>query len=94
MSPFTLDVFPPDMPREQVHILRRDSSFCSSYDLIDKREERQQAWERAEYVEKALPDWITPDIVFNNSSIEKLHVLGDGHYGTICKGRFRNGNSV
>lgn len=90
MTPFRLDSFPSDMPHEQVQILRRDSSFCSSPDLVDERQDRR----RDEHIEKVLPNWITPDIIFNNSSIEKLHVLGDGHYGTICKGRFRSGSSV
>ena len=41
-----------------------------------------------------LPEWIKPEMVFPDDSIEKQQLLGRGHYGCVYRGLFKNGNAV
>ena len=43
-----------------------------------------------------LPQWILdhPDMIFSNSSIKKISVLGSGQFGTVYKGTFTQGHAV
>ena len=41
-----------------------------------------------------LPLWIRPNMVYPEDSIEVRQLLGSGHYGSVYKGLFRNGNAV
>ena len=43
-----------------------------------------------------LPQWILDhqDMIFPNSSIKKISVLGSGQFGTVYKGTYSQGNAV
>ena len=43
-----------------------------------------------------LPQWILdhPDMIFSDSSIKKISVLGSGQFGTVYKGTFTQGHAV
>ena len=43
---------------------------------------------------KHLPNWITPRMVYSESSIERKRILGNGQYGTVHQGLFHNGAAV
>ena len=84
-----LDAFPVQIPAEQVEILDRASSPINSPTY-----ENQQIGTDEDDILRCLPNWVRPDMIFSDSSIERTNVLGDGNYGTIYKGRYRHGNSV
>jgi hypothetical protein len=41
-----------------------------------------------------LPDWISPHMVYPESSIQATKTLGHGHYGEVQQGVFRHRNAV
>ena len=41
-----------------------------------------------------LPDWVQPCMVYPESSIRNIKVLGHGQYGQVQQGIFRHGNAV
>jgi hypothetical protein len=84
-----LDAFPAEIPDEQVEILDHASSPNTSLTY-----ENLKISTDVDDILRCLPDWVRPDIIFSESSIERAHVLGAGNYGIIYKGRYRHGNSV
>ena len=82
-----LDAFPVQIPDEQVEILDRASSPIPAYENLKKGTDEDD-------ILGCLPDWVRPDMIFSDSSVERSHVLGNGNYGTIYKGRYRHGKSV
>ena len=41
-----------------------------------------------------LPEWITPHMVYPESSIQATKTLGHGHYGEVQQGVFCHRNAV
>ena len=84
-----LETFPLEIPPEQVEILPSSSTPDSAPTHVDTKSEEGQ-----NEIHKYLPDWVNPDMIYRESSIEKLKTLGHGQFGAIYKGRYRHRNSV
>ncbi len=83
-----LDTFPlEDSPPEQVAVLHQSPNSVRAHEnvKVDKF---------GDDLRKYLPKWVDSDMLFSTDSIERLNVLGSGNYGTIYKGKYRQGVSV